>query len=156
MKRRLCVRTVEAVLCIGVLSAGCHRAVVSTPVPERLVEEYCWWAVLRTALPPDSVAARFTRAYSATGLTGAGWTRTADTAWAHGGPTHLGDQQYASRVVAYWHGDSTHFRYFVALPDRQTGLLERCTEIARAAAVPTSTPRQPTGEEALPLWTRMP
>lgn len=47
---------------------GCRRAPAPAPAPVPLEEEHCWWAVLRSSLPPDSVAAHFERAYGAVGL----------------------------------------------------------------------------------------
>lgn len=153
--------------------AGCRRSVVTTPVPAQLQEDHCWWAVLRSPLPTDTVAIRFLRAFTTVGLTDATWTRSVDTAWARAGPTQLGDRHggatYSSRAVAYRRGDSTHFRHYVAIalsPDRRVAALDTistgarqigfCGEIARAAAIPTSVPRSPTGEETLTVWTRTP
>jgi hypothetical protein len=162
------------VMFIAVLGAGCRRHPARTvPIRPQLEEEYCWWAVLRSPLPPDSVAARFQRAFTTVGLTGATWTRSADTAWARAGPTSLGGRYagatYESRAVAYWRGDSTHFRHYVAIGQRPEGwapaadtvsfggrLIGLCADIARAAAIPTSVPRTLTGEETLPVWRRRP
>ena len=156
--------TAMIMLLIVVLSAGCRsHPVVTTPATARLSEEYCWWAVMRSPLRPDSVAARFQRAFTSVGLTSSTWTRSADTAWAHAGPTALGagasGPMYESRVVAYWHGDSTHFRQYVSMapkPGYSANKIGLCQDIGRAAAVPTSVPREPTGEESLKLWTRIP
>lgn len=158
------------------LAAGCRRRVAAAPARVQLVEEHCWWAVMRSTLPPDSVAARFERAFTAVGLTGAARTRQADTAWAHAGPTLLGGPSgatYAGRAVAYWHGDSTHFRYYLAAGPARAGRAQPaadtvdpssnpasgrrialCGEIARAAAIGGSVPRDPTGDEGLDVWTR--
>jgi hypothetical protein len=156
-------RTATLIMLLAVLSAGCRsHPVVTTPETARLSEEYCWWAVMRSPLPPDSVAARFQGAFTSVGLTSSTWTRSADTAWAHAGPTALAGASgamYESRVVAYWHGDSTHFRHYVSMarqPGNSANKIALCQEIGRAAAVPTSVPREPTGEEALKLWTRIP
>jgi hypothetical protein len=155
----------------GPLGVGCRPSVVTTPVPAQMQEDHCWWAVLRSALPPDTVAIRFQRAFTAVGLTDATWTRSADTAWARAGPTLLSGRYagatYASRAVAYRRGDSTLFRHYVAIAlptDRQmprpdtvnmgARQISFCGEIARAAAIPTSVPRSPTGEETLTVWTR--
>ena len=153
------------VMLAALAGAGCRRKpAAAAPTPAPLDEEYCWWAVLRTTLPPDTVAARFERAFAAVGLTGGGWTRQGDTAWAHAGPTAgQPGAPYASRAVAYRRGDSTHFRYYVGIaaarlapPDSAPTLIPLCGRIARAAAVPTSTPASPTGEESLPVWRRRP
>jgi len=121
---------------------------------------------MRSPLPPDSVAARYQRAFSAVGLSGSTWTHNADTAWVHGGPATLSDSPgatYESRVVAYWHGDSTHYRQFVTVipqPGDSINLGQRtipfCGATARAAGVQSSAPQTPTGEETLELWTRVP
>jgi hypothetical protein len=42
----------------------CHHARHQTTPLVALAEEYCWWAVLRTPLPTDTVAARFERAFA--------------------------------------------------------------------------------------------
>jgi hypothetical protein len=161
--RQYSAYTAMLTLLIAFLSGGCRsHPVVRAPVPAQLSEEHCWWAVMRSPLPPDTVAARFQRAFSSVGLSGSTWTRSADTAWAHAGPTALGGASgatYESRVVAYWHGDSTHFRQYVAMPPRPgdaANPIGICQDIGRAAAVPTSAPRVPTGEETLKLWTRIP
>ncbi|MEJ7809568.1 MAG: hypothetical protein WKG32_04040 [Gemmatimonadaceae bacterium] len=167
--RRSSTSAAVLLLLIALLGAGCRRRAATTPAPARLSEDHCWWAVLRSTLPPDSVAARFERAFTTVGLTGATRTRSADTAWVHAGPTPLGGRQHESRAVAYWHGDSTHFRYYVAIApasqgraqpadtlEREPGHIGFCGEIARAAAIQTSAPRSPTGEESLTVWTRIP
>jgi hypothetical protein len=170
---RACAATL--LVLAGAIGAGCrrHRALPVAAPAWAGDEEYCWWAVLRSPLRPDSVAARFAGAFTAVGLTGVAWTRSADTAWAHAGPTALrgaGGATYASRAVAYWHGDSTHFRSYVAVGPppptaqpqpadtlgRGTDRIALCAAIARAAAVRGSAPRSPTGDESLPVWTRVP
>jgi hypothetical protein len=159
-------------LLVAALGAGCRRAVVSAPAPVQLREAYCWWAVLRSARSPDSVAARFTSAYIQAGFSTVTFKKSADTAWAAAGPTQLGSANsalYASRAVAYWHGDSTHFRYYVSVGPPMRGnvqttdsvdtaklLLGLCAQVARAAAIGWSAPPSPTGEETLELWTRIP
>jgi hypothetical protein len=159
---------------LGALGAACHRQPArTTPAPAWAIGHYCWWAVLRSPLPPDSVAAHFQRAYAAVGLTDAMWTQRADTAWAHAGPSALGGQiggaQYESRAVAYRRGDSTHFRYYVSIApppaasaqpsdtvDTSGASLAFCGDVARTVGFRWSAPRDPTGEESLPVWTRQP
>jgi hypothetical protein len=115
------------------------------------------------------VAARFAQAFIAAGFNSVRFTRRADTAWADASPTVLGAQNPAtisSRAVAYWHGDSTHFRHFVSVgpaSSAQTdsvnfgkGLLDVCSQIARAAAIGWSRPGSLTGDESLPIWSRRP
>jgi hypothetical protein len=104
-----------------IVGAGCHHSqpAIGAPAPARSPEGYCWWTAWHTPLAPDTVAARYTSAFAATGLTGAAWTRIADTAWAYGGPTllHRGDAEfmYESRIVAYRRSDTTVYRPFVGL-----------------------------------------
>ena len=157
---------------IGVVIVGCRRPVVSGPAPVQLSEEYCWWAVLRSTRAPDSVAARFTSAYIHAGFSSVTFKKYADTAWATAGPTQIGGANgalFASRAVAYWHGDSTHFRYYVSVGPPMRGgvqtsdsvdagklLLGLCAQVARAAAIGWSAPRSPTGDETLQIWTRIP
>src|SRR5215211_4784730 len=110
---------------VGILSAGCHKPKAPTVIaPTTWPEEgHCWWARYRTAIPPDSVAVRYARAFATLGLSGVGWSHQADTAWAEGGPTVLsrpnGTGLFAARVVAYRYGDTTFVRPFNAV--RSTG-----------------------------------
>lgn len=137
---------------------GCRRAPTPEPAPVQLDEHYCWWAVLRSGLPPDSVAAHFERAYTAPGLAGVRRSRLADTAWVHTTPVMLDGTLRASRVVAYRRGDSTHFRHFVGEQETAgaAGPLALCVRIAQAVAIRWSAPREPTGEESLAVWSRVP
>ena len=162
-----------------ILGAGCRSRASTTrlaPAPA-VAENYCWAYVLRTPLAPDSVASRYVRAFTHAGLAVATWGHQADTAWAAGALTPLerrGDPagvRYASRVVAYRAGDSTHFRHYVTVAAPPSGwgqpvdtaagaatrrLLGFCGDLARAAAVGASAPRQPTGEEGLDVWVARP
>jgi hypothetical protein len=105
------------------------------------------------------------------GFTGSEWQRSADTAWARAGPTPLArglaGAAYESRAMAYWHGDSTHFRWYVAVappprgwahPDDSLAVnrVGLCGEISRAAAVHGLAPGSPTGDESLAVWRRRP
>ena len=151
---------------VALWSIGCHRQALTVSLGSRPPEDHCWWAVMRSPLRPDSVAVRFQRAFTAVGMTGATWTHNADTAWVHAGPTALsesGGATYESRVVAYWYGDSTHYRQYVAvtaLAGDSVNLGQRtipfCGATARAADVQGSAPQTPTGEETLKIWTRTP
>jgi hypothetical protein len=148
--------------------ASCHPTVTTSRVAAQPAEQFCWWTILRTALPPDSVAARFEHAYTVLGLSGAVSSHVADTAWTHAGPTVLGDGStgatYASRLVAIRDGDSTNFRYAVEMTgppraDEQSAggdNLEFCGAIAHAAAIRWSRPaRRPNAEDSLEVWTHM-
>ncbi len=159
--------------------ASCRQPRSVAPAPLALEEEYCWWAVFRTPLPPDSVATHFVRAFARLGLRGGTWTQRSDTAWARAEPTPLAAWHggtYAARVVAYRFGDSTHFRHFVSvglppggwpasydsvtadgrhLSIRAAGApIGFCGALGRAAAVHGTAPADPDGEEKLELWTR--
>lgn len=174
---RFSSRTAALMMLLAVLSVGCHHRAVAVPTPTLLSEHYCWWAVLRSPLPPDSVAARFQGAFRAVDLTGITQVRRADTVWVCAGPTEAGSTMpagpagptYASRAVAYWHGDSTHYRYYVAIAPPPYGWgqpahsgttwprqMDLCAAIARSAAIPGTAPRNPTGEESLSVWRRRP
>jgi hypothetical protein len=168
-----CSRLRSAITCvsIGALLCACARQPSTTVTPLRLNEEYCWWAVLRSARKPDSVAAMFARAFRTSGFSTVNYKKSADTARAIASPTEFYPHRatIASRAVAYWHGDSTHFRYFVAVGpptsvslqttdslDSGKLLLDMCARIARAAAIGWSAPRSPTGDEELSVWKRTP
>lgn len=126
--------------------------------------------MLRSSRPPDSVAARFTQAFIQAGFPIVTFKRSADTAWATANLARLDTPNAAlvsTRAVAYWHGDSTHFRYYVAVRGPEGGqasdttdasrrVLEMCGQIARNAAIGWSAPRNPTGDETLPIWSRIP
>jgi len=162
--------------------AGCHRAGPTTPpapTPLALQEDYCWWTVFRTALPPDSVAEHFVRAFRQLGLRGGTWTQRGDTTWAHAQPTARSDWPggtYAARVVAYRVGDSTHFRHYMSVAPPAGGWpasrdsvtddgrhvsispsgsrIGFCGALGRAAQVHGTAPANPDGEEKLDIWTR--
>jgi hypothetical protein len=151
---------------IVISAAGCHNQVPPLSPTARRAEDPCWWAVMRSPLSQDSVARSFQQAFNAVGLTNPTIIRMADTAWVHAGPTRMaesGGAIYESRVVAYWHGDSTHYRQYIAItpqPGDSVNLGQRaipfCGATARAAAVQGSAPRAPTGEETLTIWNRTP
>jgi len=150
------------------LSARCHRPAAQTaPAPRASLEgEHCWWAAYRTAMSPDSVAARYAAAYTTVGLSNSSWSHLADTAWAEAGPTALtrdGDTSiYAARGVAIRRGDTTFFRPFNALqPADGTGRegahrIEFCGEVSRAALTGGTAPREEEPDDSLPLWRRRP
>lgn len=166
-------RAVYILVLAAAASGGCRSRPTTVPTRPWAVGEHCWWAVLRSDLPPDSVAAHFERAFTAAGLSDATWRHRGDTAWAHAGPTALGGEpagaRVESRAVAYWHGDSTHFRYYVDLASppggwaptadttkRSARRIGFCQDIAQRVGFRWSRPPDPTGEESLRLWTRMP
>ena len=160
---------------LALTADGCRQpapTLAAKPAAVRATQ-HCWWSVFRTALPPDSVALHFVRAFGALGLSGATWRQVADTTWAQAGPTVLTDAKgratYAARVVAYRKGDSTHFRHFVGVAPPPAGwvapfdsvssgvrTIPFCGELGKAAAVHGTAPAQPDGEEQLELWTRFP
>jgi hypothetical protein len=155
------------------LVTSCHQQARLAPtlaaVERPRLREYCWWAVLRSVRPPDSVAARFERAYKELSLGKVTSGRWGDTAWAHAGPswisTRTTNASYESGALAYALGDSTHFRYYVVIAappggwirqsdsvEASKGDIDFCTNIARHASIGWTAPSNPTGEESLPLW----
>lgn len=156
-------------------TAGCRPSAAATatqsePATAVPTDTFCWWTLLRTALPPDSVAARFANAYQTVGLLGVTSSRRGDTAWAHAGPTVLADGSegaiYESRVVAFHQDDSSSFRYSVAVKpvrhrdaqvasrnQRAADNLEFCARIAKTAAIRWSTPaRRPNATDSVSVW----
>lgn len=149
------------------LSVGCHRPAVQTAVTPRatLEEGHCWWSAFRTAMPPDSVAAHYARAFTTVGLTGAAWAQLGDTAWAQAEPTLLsrpnGAGTFAARVVAYRRGDTTFFRPFNAVEAHEPANLGAmaigfCQDVMRAAQTGGAAPRDEEKDDSLPLWRRRP
>jgi hypothetical protein len=157
--------------------AGCRPSAAATatriePTPALPTDTFCWWTLLRTALPPDSVAARFANAYQRVGLLDVTSSRRGDTAWAHAGPTVLADGSfratYESRIVAFRQNDSSSFRYSVDVKPAKPGdaqaasgnqrsadNLEFCARIAKTAAVHWSTPaRRPNASDSVSVWTQ--
>ena len=144
-------------------------------IAPRLVEEYCWHAVFQTVYSPDTTAARFERALRLLGLVNAHVGRLADTAWASAGPSVLDGEQgratYAARVVAYRHGDSTHFRHYVAVGVPPRGAASNgddvnaaslqipfCGKLSQIAELHGTAPQWPNGrgEETLSVWRARP
>jgi hypothetical protein len=171
--------TVGIALMGCILSAACrHQAPAIAHVApvangSEQAREFCWWAVLRSGRSADSVAGRFRRAFEELELANISAGRWGDTAWAHGGPssvsTRAANASYESGVLAYPHGDSTHFRYFVLIAAPPGGWklaadsveatshnIEFCADIARRVQVGTVAPRSPTGEETLSVWKARP
>ena len=164
-------------LCSCILASACRHqtpaAEAPAAAPSSHVREYCWWAVLRSRRTPDSVAARFRRAYSELRLARITTGTWGDTVWAHAGPTWVStnttNASYESGAVAYSRGDSTHFRYYVTIAAppggwiRQSDSVEAnrrdidfCADIARHAAIGWTAPNEPTGEESLSVWNANP
>jgi hypothetical protein len=153
---------------LSILTLACsHPRHVPPPPPASEPDRYCWWTLLRTALPPDTVAKRFEAAYRTLGLQNVSVTHRADTAWAHAGPSLLVDDptraSFASTAIAVRQGDSTSFRYFVEItsppsatsdaPDR----IEFCGRIAKAARIAWSTPqRRPNSADSLAVFIQRP
>lgn len=152
---------------IGSMSAACHRTgprVATTPSTSPSLE-HCWWAAYRTAMPPDSVTARYAAAYTTLGLSNSSWSHLADTAWAEAGPTTLvregGTGIFTARVVAYRRGDTTFVRPFDAVhpvgPANVSGLaIGFCGEASRVAKAGTTAPPNEEPDDSLPLWRRRP
>lgn len=139
--------------------AACHRAKpVVAVAPPHLYEEHCWWAVSQTAYPLDTVVNRFNRAFVTVGFTRPETFRVSDTAWVSAGPkalTGYAGGQVGARVAAYQHGDSTHYRIFVEMPDSSgSQTIPLCHQISLAAPLAAVTLREPDGEEKLSVWRR--
>jgi hypothetical protein len=162
-------------LCAVVVAGACRPAAPAPPAPVAAAwprDEYCWWMAIRTPLPVDSVRARFSRAFATVGLTDITSQRVGDTILVRGGPTELGAATsrgiYASRAVAYQHGDSTRFRWYssvvpsssVATAADSESVVRRhigfCGEIGKAVAIKGFTTRDPTADDSITVWTRLP
>ena len=171
------IRTLCAVATLA-LGAACHRhAPASAPAPIALEESPCWWTVFRSPLPLDTVAAHLVNSFTTLGLTNASSAQEGDTVRAHAGPTRLDDRfggTYSARMVAFRRGDSTLYRYFVVVepppggwpPSRDSvtadgrhvsvnpagSMLGLCYAIANTAGNHGTAPKEPNGEESLPVW----
>lgn len=171
-------------LCVVGAGGACHRLVndVVAPMPPPADWHYCWWTVIRSTLPADTVAAHFRRAFVTVGLRGVRWLRSSDTIWVRAGPapvlptelpfdTVTHGATYWSRVAVFQAGDSAHFRLYTAIvpppggwpprTDSSGGPVQHefaaCEAIARAAEVRwIRRPGDPGGEERLPVWARVP
>lgn len=158
-------RSGAAITLIVLSGVSCHHQSQS-PGPTTATEQHCWWAVMRSALPLESVAVRFAGAFSSAGLTSVSIKRVGDSVWIHGGPTALAQfagNVFDTRVVGYWDGSNTHFRQFVSeLPSTSASVgqahqtIPFCGASLEAANVQAIVPKEPTGEESLKLWTRVP
>jgi hypothetical protein len=127
---------------------------------------------VRTALPVDSVGARFARAYASVGLTDVRSRRVGDTVLVRGGPTELSDPQgaarFASRAVAYQVGDSTRFRWYSSITPRAEGIASAdssgvsgrrigfCGQVGKAVAISGMTTHDPTADDSIAVWDRVP
>jgi hypothetical protein len=165
------LKGVSIVLMLAIAGAGCRHRVRDAPVPLPAHWDYCWWTVIRSTLPVDSVAARFRLAFVTVGLYNIHWTQRGDTIWVRGGPeaTTYG-AAFWGRATAFSQGDSTHFRLFAAIVPPAGGWppsmsassslkspLPLCDTIARAAALRwIRRAGDPGVEEDLPVWSRVP
>jgi hypothetical protein len=144
------------VISLGVSVYACNPSPPKVAVvPVSMNEDHCWWAVYRTSLSLDTVAARFSRAFTSIGFAASAPSQVSDTVWINVGPSSLSGYEgrpIEARMVAYRAGDSTHFRTFVATGGSQA--IELCQQIARAAPVGGVTLREPDGEEKLSVWRR--
>ena len=164
MRARRRVAALPVLLGAGVVACSTAPRTTGTSAPAVVRRtEHCWWSTNRTVLPPDSVVARFQRAFSDIGLAAAARGSLGDTVWLQSTERPLGDSpaagRYAMHVVAYGSRDSTRYRYFlstVGAPSTSEApgraLIALCTAVAREAAVPGTQPAQPTGEEAAAVW----
>jgi hypothetical protein len=119
------------------------------------------------------VGARFTRAFRAVGLTDVVSRRIGDTVLVRGGPTELpnpnGRALYASRAVAYQSGDSTRFRWYRSITPRADDTttvadsltahgrgIGFCGQIGKVVAISGVAPHDPTPDDSIPVWGRVP
>jgi hypothetical protein len=168
-------RPLVALLIVGIALTGCRsRPAVASISPNVWPhDEHCWWTNVRTTLPLDSVSLRFSGAFASLGLAPVVSRRVGDTVLVRGGPTALnrttGRARYASRMVAYQVGDSTRFRWYWSinpLADSETTPAESasvagrgiglCGEIGKAVAIHGFGAREPTREDSLAVWRRVP
>jgi hypothetical protein len=161
-----------ALVCGLGLGTACHRAAPAlaptSTAPAPLSQQYCWWSSLRTALPPDSVGARFVRTFATLEFAPAVVAVLRDTS-VYDDESRTSEQVatavrvYAPRSVlpgdsatgakptlhseglalAWVRADTTRVRYYLA-HDRELGGAEtigRCTTLWRAAMGDPSAPR---------------
>ena len=173
------IRTVRVALfaTVWLVTTGCHRHTLGR-MPSPVAEESpCWWSVFRTPLPVDTVTVHLVNAFTTLGLTGATLEQHGDTAWAHAGPTRLDDWgggTYSARMAAFRRGDSTLYRYFVAVVPPPGGwrpsydsvtadgrhisvnpagaVIGFCHAIASTSQNHGTAPNAPNGEESLAVW----
>lgn len=136
-------------------------------------DEYCWWTSVSTPLPADSVSHRFSQAFASVGLTAIRSRRLGDTVLVRGGPTELSGARYravyASRMVAYQRDDTTRFRWYWSISPlvepgatvaESTSLfgggIAFCGEIGRVVAIKGLGKPQPTSEDSIAVWGRVP
>jgi hypothetical protein len=142
--------------------AACHRTrAVDTPAPATspLTQHHCWWTSLRTTIPPDSVGARFARAFATLGFSDVMVRTNVDTVLvndsshvaepvaravvirAHAAeiPVDSGAARPTARfeglAVAWVRADTTRVRYYLASDPAMTGgaHIGRCGALWRAA-----------------------
>jgi hypothetical protein len=163
-------------LLVVVAASACRHRTETSLAPSPMVwprDEHCWWIALRTTLPADSVARRFSQAFASLGLAEVVSARVGDTLLVRGGPTELRGAHapgvYASRMVAYVHGDSTRFRWYASITplvdqtpasaDSNPGgsaHIPFCGDIGKAVAIQGWAPRDPTADDSISVWTRVP
>lgn len=153
------VRVASGLLLFAIaLSAACRRPITIANSPLPPAESYCWWAVVASPLGADSVAQRYARAFTAYGIADLRIDAIGDTILVEAGPTRtpsLDPGQVATRLVVIPSENGSRFRHFVTLsPDVDGRVIEVCGALAAAAQVGAVSPRDPTGAEALPVWTR--
>jgi hypothetical protein len=162
---------------ISALVVACrHQAaplVAAVSAPTSKPREFCS-PVLRSTRMPDSVVARFRRAYGEMRLANVTTGRWGDTVWAHAGasesPASKTTALYESGAVGYSRGDSTLFRYFV-ITSAPPGGWARATDSVAASGVHFDycaavtrlvipigiyVPKELAGEESLSLWNASP
>jgi hypothetical protein len=169
------LRQLAALLILGIAPTACRsRPAVGSLSPDVWPQdEYCWWTNVRTTLPLDTVGQRFSAAFASLGLTPVVSRRLGDTVLVRGGPTGLsratGRARYASRMVAYQVGDSTRFRWYWSMnPIANNGItvgdsasmagdgIGFCGDIGKAVAIHGVGAREPTRDDSVAVWHRVP
>jgi hypothetical protein len=177
MSSSFSLRRSSACAAIALMLLACRHHVEAArgdPLPPAWPgDSHCWWTAVRTSLPVDSVGHRFSRAFASLGLGDVTATRIGDTVLVRGGPTELGgtDQraQYASRMVAYQRRDSTSFRWYWSITPVAGGRATSedsasvtgrgigfCGDIGKKVSIQGWASREPTHDDSLAVWGRLP
>jgi hypothetical protein len=171
---RFSSRRLAALLILGIALGACRSRPAPSPAPNVWPhDEYCWWTNVRTTLPLDSVGQRFSSAFTSLGLAPVVSRRLGDTVLVRGGPTprtrSTGRARYASRMVAYQVGDSTRFRWYWSIAPLDNAAMTAadsasaggrgigfCGDVGKAVAIHGIGSREPTSDDSLAVWRRVP
>ena len=160
-------------LLLCAFGAGCRRPVeiASSPVPLPGAWSHCWWTVMRSTLPVDSVASDFRRAFVTLGQPNIHWAKIGDTVFVRSGPSPLFPsdeprdttsygESYWARAVAFARGDTTNFRLYVAIVPPARGWLHPADSVRVNRTIPVCAEIRRAGDpgedEKMPVWSRVP